>query len=180
MDKRALVIVDVQNDFCEGGALEVAGASEVIPIINQLMQKFDMIIATKDAHPPSHCSFDNWPVHCVEGTHGAKLHKGLMQDKIKHIVKKGTSEDKEAYSGFQETALSSLLRSREIKTIYVCGLATDYCVKATALDGLKEGFKVFVVLDAIRAVTKETGEAALVEMERSGVQFIKSDSLRAE
>ncbi|MEW6614663.1 MAG: nicotinamidase [Thermodesulfobacteriota bacterium] len=177
MAKDALIIVDVQNDFCEGGALEVSGASEIIPIINRLMGKFVFVVATQDYHPPNHCSFSKWPVHCVAGTHGGELHKGLEVDRIKHFVKKGTEKDKEAYSGFQETGLSSFLKSRGIKTIYICGLATDYCVKATALDGLTEGFKVFLIMDAIRAVTKETGKAALKEMETRGVEFVASDSL---
>ena len=176
MDKETLIIVDVQNDFCEGGALEVHGASEIIPIINRLMSKFELVIATQDYHPPNHCSFDLWHPHCVAGTEGAEIHKGLMVDRIRHLVKKGTSENKEAYSGFQETDLSSFLKSRGVKTIYLCGLATDYCVKATALDGLTEGFKVFVILDAIRAVTKETGGEALKEMEDRGAEFVRSDS----
>jgi nicotinamidase/pyrazinamidase len=176
MDKGALIIVDVQNDFCEGGALKVPGASQIIPTINRLMGKFELVIATQDYHPPNHCSFDLWPPHCVAGTEGAELHEGLMVDSIKHFVKKGTSEDKEAYSGFQETGLSSFLKSRGVKTVYLCGLATDYCVNATALDGLTEGFKVFVILDAIRAVSKETGGAAIKEMEDRGVEFVRSDS----
>ncbi|KAF0122635.1 MAG: nicotinamidase/pyrazinamidase [bacterium] len=176
MAKDALIIVDVQNDFCEGGALEVVGAAEILAIINRLMSKFELVIATQDYHPPDHCSFDLWPPHCIAGTEGAELHKGIMVDRIKHFVKKGTLENKEAYSGFQETDLSSFLKSRGVKTIYLCGLATDYCVKATALDGLTEGFKVFVILDAIRAVSKETGGAALKEMEDRGVEFVRSDS----
>jgi len=180
MEKRALIIVDVQNDFCEGGSLEVPGASQIIPIINRLIDKFDLVIATQDYHPPSHCSFvTKWPIHCVAGTHGAELHKGLMKDRIEHIIKKGTSEEKEAYSGFQETDLSSVLRSSGIKTIYLCGLATDVCVKATAFDGLKEGYNVAVILDATRPVTEEGSNLAVKEMENQGIRLLKSDSLEA-
>jgi len=179
MEKESLIIVDVQNDFCEGGALEVPGASEIIPIINRLMDRFDFIIATQDCHPPNHCSFNVWPAHCVAGTEGADLHKELNAGRINHFIKKGTSEDKEAYSGFQGTDLSSLLNSNEIRIIYLCGLATDICVKATAMDGLKEGFKVVVVLDAIRAVSSKSGETALKEMEEQGIEFITSDSSEA-
>ena len=176
MDREALIVVDVQNDFCEGGALEVSGASEIIPVINRLMDRFELVIATQDYHPSNHCSFDVlWPVHCVAGTDGAELCKGLSVDRISHFVRKGMSEDRDAYSGFQETDLSSLLKVRGIKTIFVCGLATDYCVKATALDGLKEGFNVFVVTDGIRAVTKDTGKKALKEMEDRGVKLVTSD-----
>lgn len=180
MYKEALIVVDVQNDFCEGGTLEVPGASEIIPIINRLMDRFELVIATQDNHPANHCSFDQWPVHCVAGTEGAELHKGLKVERIKHLVKKGTSKNKEAYSGFRETGLSYLLSSHGTKVIYVCGLATDYCVKATALDGLEEGFEVTVILDAIRGVTKETGEAAVEEMRSQGVRFVRSDSLEAK
>ncbi|MFH1625976.1 MAG: nicotinamidase [Pseudomonadota bacterium] len=180
MDKEALVIVDLQNDFCEGGALEVPGASEIIPIINKLVDRFELVIATQDHHPLNHCSFNIWPVHCVAGTEGAEFHRGLQIDRIRHVVKKGTQEEREAYSGFQETDLSLFLHSQGVTKIYVCGLATDYCVKATALDGLKEGFEVVVVEDAIRAVTEETGEAALKEMGTQGIEFVRSDSWETE
>ncbi|MFH2013019.1 MAG: isochorismatase family protein [Pseudomonadota bacterium] len=178
MAEEALIIIDVQNDFCEGGALEVPGASEIIPIINRIIDKFELAIATQDYHPPNHCSFSEWPVHCVAGTPGGDLHKELEVYRIKHFVKKGT--EKEAYSGFQETGLSSFIHQHGVDTIYICGLATDYCVKATALDGLKEGFKVFVILDAIKAVAEETGKAALMEMENCGVEFVTADSLETK
>ncbi len=181
MSKDALIIVDMQNDFCEGGPLEVPGAMEIIPIINRLIDKLELVIATQDYHPPNHCSFvSQWPVHCVAGTEGAELNKGLKTDRIKHFVRKGTSKDKEAYSGFQGTELSTILDSKGIETIYLCGLATDVCVKATALDGLSKGFRVIVISDAVRGVTKETGEAAIEEMKREGVEFTESGSLEGE
>ena len=177
MEKAALIIVDLQNDFCEGGALEVSRANEIVPVVNAVMNRFEWVVATQDWHPENHCSFQEWPPHCVAGTEGAALHPGLNQKPIKLFVKKGTARDRDAYSGFQETDLEEWLASHGIETLYVCGLATDYCVRATVLDALRSGFDVKVITDAIRAVDSSTGKQAREEMREAGAELFASQKL---
>lgn len=174
MSGDALIIVDVQNDFCEGGSLAVEGGVGIIPVINRMMGKFDLIIATLDYHPEGHVSFDTWPPHCIQGTKGVELHPDLQVKHIDRYVRKGTMPDKDAYSGFQDTELKDVLLEKGIKRIVVCGLATDYCVKETALDGIRNGFEVFVVRDAIEGVQPKTSREAVEEMERAGVKMVGS------
>lgn len=184
----ALVVVDVQRDFCPGGALAVAGGDEVVPIINQLIKHFDHLVFTRDWHPADHCSFSpapqyhdkSWPVHCVAGSSGAAFVEGLDVPAHALIVDKGTAIDKEAYSGFEGTTLAETLRGRGVASIVVCGLATDYCVKNTALDGLRHGFRVTVVQDACRGVDVPPGtaDAALHEMAAAGVHLITSQAFQ--
>jgi nicotinamidase/pyrazinamidase len=178
----ALVLVDVQVDFCPGGALPVPEGDRVVPVLTTLLRRAGVLaVATRDWHPADHCSFASrggpWPVHCVAGTPGAAFHPDLDLGRIEHVItNKATTRDEEAYSGFQGTDLAALLRARGTRRIFVGGLATDYCVKATTLDARKEGFEVFLLTDAIRAVDVQPGDGdrALAEMRAAGVIPITS------
>jgi nicotinamidase/pyrazinamidase len=170
---RALVIVDFQNDFCPGGALAVPDGDAIAGRLNDLAGsgEYDVVIATRDWHPPDHGSFgDPWPVHCVAGTPGAELHHALDPTPIDVVVDKGQDRETEGYSGFEGTELASLLRERGVDHVTVVGLATDYCVKNTALDALREGFSVTVDSTATRGVDVEEGdsERALAEVRAAG------------
>jgi nicotinamidase/pyrazinamidase len=172
----ALLIIDFQNDFTPGGALGVAGGDEIAPRLNELAAdpRFELVVATRDWHPPDHGSFVEqggiWPVHCVQGTHGAELHPGLDRTRLDVVVDKGQDPGTDGYSGFDGTELESLLRSRGVDRVTIGGLATDYCVKNTALDALRLGFGVTVVSDAVRAVevSPGDGERALDEVRAAG------------
>lgn len=202
---KALIIVDVQNDFIPGGALEVAEGDQIVPIINQLQGKFDFIVATQDWHPADHGSFalnhpDKnvgdfvdlngvnqflWPVHCVQGSFGAEFHPDLNQEKWKTIFQKGTNPKVDSYSGFfdnnrqGDTGLSKYLKDHGVQEVFVCGLAEDYCVKFTVLDGLTEGFDVHLILDATRAVNIHPDDfaKAMIEMENAGAIITHSESI---
>jgi len=173
---RALVIVDFQNDFCPGGALAVPDGDAIAPRLNDLAGsgEYDVVVATRDWHPPDHGSFAEqggpWPVHCVAGTPGAELHHALDPTPIDAVVDKGQARDTEGYSGFEGTQLAALLRDRDVEHVTVVGLATDYCVKNTALDALREGFSVTVDSTATRGVEVEPGdsERALEEVRTAG------------
>lgn len=178
----ALIVVDVQNDFCPGGALAVPEGEGVVPVLNRLIRQGGvLVVATRDWHPPDHCSFQTqgglWPVHCVAGTPGAAFHPDLdLTTSQPVIVSKAVTREREAYSDFQGTDLAATLRGRGIRRVFVGGLATDYCVKATALDARREGLEVFLLTDAIRAINVKPGdgEAALAEMRAAGVAPITS------
>ena len=174
---RALIIVDYQNDFTPpDGALAVPEGDEIAERINALAASgdYDLVVATRDWHPPDHGSFKEqggpWPVHCVAGTHGAELHPGLDAGAIDVIVDKGQDPATEGYSGFDGTDLAGLLHERGIGELTIVGLATDYCVKQTALEGLQEGFAVTVDSTAVRGVEVEPGDSrrALEEMRTAG------------
>jgi nicotinamidase/pyrazinamidase len=173
---RALVIVDFQNDFCPGGALAVPDGDAIAGRLNELAAsgEYDVVVATRDWHPPDHGSFAQhggpWPVHCVAGTPGADLHHALDPTPIHAIVDKGQARDTEGYSGFEATELAKLLRERDVDHVTVVGLATDYCVKNTALDALREGFHVTVDSTATRGVEVQEGdsERALGELRSAG------------
>ena len=173
---RALIVVDYQNDFNPGGALAVAEGDQIAERINALARSgdYDLVVATRDWHPPDHGSFQAqggpWPVHCVAGTPGAELSPALDQAAIDVIVDKGQDPETEGYSGFDGTNLGELLRERGIGEITVVGLATDYCVKQTALEGLREGFAVTVDSTAVRGVEVEPGDSrrALEEIRTAG------------
>jgi len=173
---RALVIVDFQNDFTPGGALAVPSGDEIAPRINELAASgdYDLVVATRDWHPPDHGSFAErggpWPVHCVAGTPGADLHPALDASAIDVVVDTGEDPDTDGYSAFEGTALESLLRERGIDDLVVVGLATDYCVKHTALDALRAGFGVTVDGAAVRGVELSAGdsERALAEVRAAG------------
>jgi nicotinamidase/pyrazinamidase len=162
---RALVIVDFQNDFCPGGALAVPDGDAIAGRVNELAGsgEFDLVVATRDWHPPDHSSFAEqggpWPVHCVAGTPGAELHEALDPTPIDAVVDKGQDRDTEGYSGFAGTHLASLLREHGVEHLTVVGLATDYCVKNTALDALREGFSVTVDSTATRGVDVEPDDS---------------------
>lgn len=180
----ALIVVDVQNDFCPGGALPVPQGDQVVPAINRVLNLTAWLtVATRDWHPQDHCSFKPqggiWPVHCVAGTRGAAFHPGLDAMKIRQIISKATTKGAEAYSGFQGTELTALLRGQGIQRVFVCGLATDYCVKATALDARRAGFGVLVLEDAIRGVEVQPGDCAkaIEEMAATGIGFVKTTDL---
>lgn len=185
--KTALLVVDVQNDFCPGGALAVAGGDEIIPVINRLLPRFEVVVYTRDWHPENHISFadppkymdKSWPPHCVAGTWGAEFHPRLVIRPDGIIVEKGTNVDMEAYSGFQGTDLAEKLRGRQVGTVYITGLATDYCVKASALDAVKEGFQVLVIEDACRGVDSPPGsvENAVQEMKEAGIKIVTEDKV---
>ena len=161
----ALVIVDFQNDFCPGGALAVPHGDAIAGRLNELAGSgdFDLVVATRDWHPPDHSSFDEqggpWPVHCVAGTPGAELNHALDPTPIDAIVDKGQDPGTEGYSGFEGTGLATLLRDHDVDHVTVVGLATDYCVKNTALDALREGFAVTVDSTAARGVDVEPDDS---------------------
>ena len=174
--REALLIVDFQNDFVPGGALPVPRGDEILARVNELIDsgRFDLLVATRDWHPADHGSFEQqggpWPPHCVQGTEGAELYPGLAKDKIDEVVDAGYRPELEGYSGFEETALDSVLRKHEIDRVTVVGLATDYCVRHTALDALKQGFEVEIDREGVRGIDVEPGdsERALRELADAG------------
>ena len=179
----ALLIVDVQNDFCPGGSLAVPGGDTVVPVINTIINRFSTVVATQDWHPPGHVSFASshagnspfdtiraggveqtlWPDHCVRGTEGARLHPGLDARNVGLILRKGARADMDSYSAFFEndratsTGLSFYLKGLEIRTVYVCGLALDVCVYYTVMDGLGLGFRMVLVEDGCRGIDVPEG-----------------------
>jgi nicotinamidase/pyrazinamidase len=175
---RALIVVDVQNDFCPGGALAVPGGDAVVEPINRLASGSSFVVATRDWHPADHGSFaeqgGRWPVHCVAGTPGAELHAGIDTSLVGAVIDKGQARDREGYSGFEGTELERLLRGRGVDSVDVTGLALDYCVKATALDARRAGFDVTVHRGATRAVEVQPGdgEGAVAELRAAGVEVV--------
>jgi len=204
MQKKALLIVDIQNDFCPGGALAVPEGDAVIPIINSISGRFEKVVATQDWHPVDHMSFAVqhrskeydvimlngiaqvlWPVHCVPGTWGAEFHKDLDIRPFDLIIRKGTNREIDSYSTFlendkkTETGLHYYLKGLEIKKIYLSGIATDYCVYFSAIDARNLGFDVFVIIDATRGIGVPEGsiEKAVQHMKERGVHIISHDEL---
>jgi nicotinamidase/pyrazinamidase len=178
--KRALIVVDVQNDFCPGGALGVAGGDEVVAPLNKLIAEFlergEPVFKSRDWHPPTTKHFaaygGTWPVHCVQNTKGAEFHPGLIDDIHIRVISKGLG-DADSYSAFDGTDLALQLRRLGVEEVWVGGLATDYCVKQTVLDALKEGFKVKALENAMRAVEVNPGdgERAIEEMREAGAEI---------
>ena len=194
---KALLIVDVQNDFLPGGALAVPEGHRIIPVVNALMPGCDLVVATQDWHPAGHGSFAAnhpgqepgevitldgldqilWPVHCVAGTVGAEFAPGLDTGRIDHVVHKGADPSVDSYSGFHDngrrhdTGLARFLRQQGVAEVLVAGLATDYCVKFTTLDSIREGFRTTLVADACRGVDLAPGDVdrAVAEMRAAGV-----------
>jgi len=178
MDGQALIVVDVQNDFCPGGALAVTGGDEIVPVVNRLINEFDHVVLTQDWHPAGHSSFASvhpgkapfesitvsygrqtlWPDHCVQATQGADFHPGLEWTKAQMVVRKGFRPAIDSYSAFLEndwatpTGLAGYLRERGIGSVTLCGLATDFCVSYSAIDAMRLGFRATVRLDACRAI----------------------------
>ncbi|MBB1574911.1 MAG: bifunctional nicotinamidase/pyrazinamidase [Flavobacteriaceae bacterium] len=199
--KKALIIVDIQNDFCKGGSLEVADGEKIIPYINHLMKtnNYDEIILTQDFHPAEHKSFavnngksvgeiiqlngisqTMWPVHCVQGTSGVEFHPDLEQNKATYIIKKGMNPEIDSYSAFFDnqklidTGLSNYLKSKNIETVEIVGLALDYCVKYTCIDAVLEGFKVVLHFKGTKAVNLHPDDAknTVFELLEKGVSVI--------
>jgi len=176
--REALLIIDFQNDFVPGGALPVPRGDEILARVNELIDsgRFDMIVATRDWHPADHGSFEQqggpWPPHCVQGSEGAELYPGLAQEKIGVVVDAGYQPELEGYSGFEETDLESVLRENEIDRVTMVGLATDYCVRHTALDALQHGFEVVIDREGVRGIDVEPGdsERALRELAGAGAR----------
>ena len=163
-----LVVVDVQVDFV-AGALAVPGAEHILPVVNRYLSEFEVrrlpIVATRDWHPPNHVSFASragpWPVHCVAGTPGAQFAAGLGLPRDAHVVSKAAARDRDAYSAFQEPELPALLERLGARRLFVCGLATEYCVLNTVHDALHRGYEVFLLVDAIRAVNLEPEDGVI-------------------
>jgi nicotinamidase/pyrazinamidase len=198
---RALIIVDVQNDFLPGGALAVSDGDLIIPVINSIQHRCDLVVATQDWHPANHSSFAAnhagkkpgdvigpqmlWPIHCVQGSTGAAFSSDLSMNRIEAIFRKGTDPAIDSYSGFfdndhgKNTGLAGYLKDRKVADVFVCGLATDYCVKFTALDAVALGFKVSLVGDASRGVNLKDGDvaAAVDEMRAAGARLVQSTDL---
>lgn len=183
----ALIIVDVQNDFLPGGALPVPDGDAVIPVLNEYIHAFRAanlpIVATRDWHPRNHCSFKEqggpWPAHCVAGSPGAEFAENLKLPEDTIVVSKATQPDREAYSGFQGTELHKKLRAMGVQRLFVGGLATDYCVLNTVKDALGLGYRVFLLIDAVKAVNvhPQDGENAVNEMARKGAEIVRLDQL---
>lgn len=199
----ALIVIDVQNDFCPGGALGVEGGDQVVPILNRLQERFETIVLTQDWHPADHRSFASqhqaepfsttmmpygeqvlWPDHCVQGSEGAAFHPGLDTNRAQLVIRKGFRSSIDSYSAFFEndrstvTGLAGYLRERGIERIALAGIATDFCVAYSALDAVKLGFKVRVVEDASRAIDLDGSLAAqMAKMRGAGVTITRSDAL---
>jgi nicotinamidase/pyrazinamidase len=188
---RALIIVDVQNDFCEGGSLPVAGGADVAAGISVALaspnRRWGAVVATKDFHidPGAHFSttpdyVDSWPPHCVVGTTGTDFHPNLETDRIQAVFTKG--EHEAAYSGFQghsgETGLAEWLRAHDVSTVDIVGIATDHCVRATALDAARTGFETTVLLDLTAGVARSTVDKALDELRAAGVELVGAPVVR--
>jgi nicotinamidase/pyrazinamidase len=203
--KRVLILVDLQNDFLPGGALAVPHGDEVIPLADELQQRFELVVATQDWHPPDHGSFAAnhpgkhpgdriildgieqilWPVHCVRNTQGAEFAPSFDTSRIAHVFHKGTERNIDSYSTFfdnahrRHTGLAHYLEKRGIKNIYLMGLALDYCVKYSTLDARHLGLKTYVIVDGCRGIDLECGDIAraLDEMKRAGAVLLKSSEL---
>ena len=200
-----LILVDIQNDFLPGGALAVTGGDEVIPVANTVGRSFDLVVATADWHPRGHGSFASahsgkgvgevielsglpqvlWPDHCVQGTWGAEFAQSFDTRRVDRVIHKGVSPDIDSYSGFydnghrQATGLHEYLLSREVDAVYILGLATDYCVKFTALDGVALGYHTYLIVDGCRGVEVNPGDVdrAVREMADAGVVITSSDKV---
>ena len=202
---KALLLIDIQNDFCPGGALAVKEGDQIVSVVNKLQSHFDLIVAAQDWHPADHGSFAAnhegrqagelidlnglkqtlWPVHCVQGSRGAELVAGLDRDRIERVFRKGVDPGVDSYSGFfdngrrNSTGLGDYLKEKGVGEAYVAGLATDYCVKYTALHARGLGFKTTVIKDACRGVDLNEGdiERALEEMRAAGVSVVDSEEI---
>jgi nicotinamidase/pyrazinamidase len=183
--KKALIVVDVQNDFCPGGSLAVASGDAVVPPLNTLISEFlesgEPVFKTRDWHPAVTKHFaaygGTWPIHCVQNTPGAEFHADLIDDPRITIISKGIDESADGYSGFDGTNLTQILREQGVEEVWVGGLATDYCVKHTVLDGLREGFAVKALADAMLPVNVEPGdgEQAIAEMRNAGAEIVGNE-----
>jgi len=198
MPDQALIVVDMQSDFCEGGALAVTGGNAIVPTVNRLIAEHDHVVLTQDWHPPGHASFATswegaapfstrtfpygpqtlWPAHCVQGTPGAAFHPDLAAGKAEMIVRKGFHAGIDSYSAFREndrttrTGLEGYLKERGFRRLVICGLALDYCVAWSALDARQAGFDVTVIVDATAAIDlDDSRNKMLIEMGQAGVRL---------
>lgn len=200
---KALLLIDIQNDFLPGGALSVPEGDAILPLVNQLQEQFGLVVATQDWHPQNHKSFASqhmgrqvfdkvqlqgleqvlWPDHCVQGTAGADFSEKLRMHKVEAIFRKGMNPEIDSYSGFYDnghlksTALADYLRGKGVTDIYLAGLAADYCVYFSAKDALQEGFKAYIIEDATRAISPEGFEKAKADIEAGGGEIVQSSSL---
>lgn len=199
---KALLLIDVQNDFMPGGALAVPEGNQIVPIINKIQHKFDLVLATQDWHPAGHASFASthgkdlyelidlngidqvmWPDHCVQGTKGADFHAELKLNKIEAIFRKGTNPEIDSYSGFYDnahlksTGLSGYLKEKGVTELYFAGLAGDFCVAFSVKDALAEGFTSFLIEDATRAIDAEGFEKAKAEIVEKGGKILNADEV---
>jgi len=189
-NETALILVDVQYDFLNKGSLAVPQGEEVIPVIHKLLPHFPIVVTTQDWHPSDHCSFSltpkyedkSWPIHCVQGSHGADIHEDLRKQLPPNVITiwKGTDKNIEAYSGFQGTDLADQLRKQGVTKCVVMGVATDYCVKATALDSQRLEFETSVIIDACRGISEQQVQTTLLELETANVAIKQSEELLAE
>ena len=205
LERRALLLIDLQNDFIEGGSLAVTGGLQVIDVANRLIPQFGFVVATQDWHPPGHHSFASehpelaigdrfllnglpqtgWPDHCVQGSFGADFSKTLNRTSIDRVVQKGTDPCVDSYSGFfdnghkRSTGLTELLRQQAIDHVFVMGLATDYCVLFTVLDAIEEGFRTTVIADGCRGVELRSGDIdrSINEMKKAGADMVSSSEI---
>lgn len=184
--KDALIVVDMQKDFMPWGVLPVKDADKLIPTINRYVEKFESrglpVFFTRDWHPENHISFKGyggvWPPHCVANTDGANFHPHLkIPSDNKFIISKGTSPEFDAYSGFQGTVLDNLLKERGIKRVFVCGVATDFCIKNTAIGAINLGYQVFILLDGIKGVFENSSEEAIKILLEEGAVLVSYDEL---
>ena len=199
MSKKALIVIDMQYDFLPGGALAVENGDEIIPVINRIQEDFDVVVATQDWHPEGHHSFASshpgknefevitmngqeqvlWPDHCVQGSRGAELSDAVDWRKVSAVFRKGMDPRVDSYSGFfdnnrkNSTGLSGYLQELDVSSIYVAGLAADYCVYYTAKDGKELGFDTYYILNATREISKDTYQAGLKDLENKEVHLIE-------
>lgn len=200
---RALLLIDIQNDFLPGGSLAVPEGDQIIPIVNQLQPHFDLVVATQDWHPANHKSFASqhagkgvfeqidlngleqvlWPDHCVQGSEGAEFCKALDMDRVEAIFRKGTDPEIDSYSGYYDnghrksTALAEYLRGRGVTEVYLAGLAGDYCVYFTAKDALREGFRAYIIEDATRPISAEGFRSTIQDIKAKGGHLITSKDI---
>ena len=187
--KKALIVVDVQNDFCPGGSLAVANGDEVVAPLNRLIKEFlergEPVFKSRDWHPATAKHFAAyggiWPIHCVQNTPGAEFHKDLSDDPRITIISKGIDESADGYSAFDGTSLAQILRDQGVTEVWVGGLATDYCVKHTVLDALHQGFEVKALADSMRPVNikPDDGASAIAEMRSAGAEITGNESRAA-
>ena len=199
---KTLVLIDIQNDFMPGGALAIPGGDQIVPLVNRLQDKFDLVIATQDWHPPKHASFASshdkkefevikldgldqvlWPDHCVQNTTGANFHPDLKTSQIEAIFRKGTDKRIDSYSGFfdnahlRSTGLAGFLKEKNARELYFVGLAAEYCVYFSIIDALGEGFEASLIEDATRALNTADFEKARIDILRKGGKVVSSEEL---
>ena len=178
---KALLVNDVQNDFCPGGTLAVPDGDHIVPVINNLMNHFDLILASRDWHPEESRHFEYWPRHCVKDTKGADYHDDLNTAKINLELFKGTENVDDGYSAFEATNMNLLqvLRDNDVTELYVTGIATEFCIRATVLEALKNDIRTFVITDAVKGIAAkpEDPEKALEEMKQAGATLVSSEEI---